>query len=78
MQDTGIDKRIILNWIIKKMGERMWTGFIQFWTGTIVGSCEHSKEHSSSKRGWKFLYYLNNHWLLKKDSAENVLVRYAI
>jgi hypothetical protein len=28
LSDIGIDRRIILKLIIKKMGERMWTGFI--------------------------------------------------
>jgi hypothetical protein len=28
LQDTGIERKIILNCIIRKIGERMWMGFI--------------------------------------------------
>jgi hypothetical protein len=35
----------------------------------IVGSCEHSNEHFGSIKGRKFLDYLSDYWLLKKDSA---------
>jgi len=35
----------------------------------VVGSCGHDNEPLDSMRGRVFLDYLNDYWLLKKDSA---------
>jgi hypothetical protein len=37
MEDTGVDKRIILKWILGKQSEAVWTGFIWVMTGTGGG-----------------------------------------
>jgi len=36
-QDTGPDGKIILEWILGKQGEKLWTGFIWLRIGTIGG-----------------------------------------
>jgi hypothetical protein len=36
LEDIGV-WRIILKWILKKWGGRVWTGFIQFMIGTGCG-----------------------------------------
>jgi hypothetical protein len=33
MGDGGVDWRIILKWLLKEQGVRIWTGFICFRTG---------------------------------------------
>jgi hypothetical protein len=36
-EDLIIDGRIILEWILRKEGGRIWTGFIWLWIGTNGG-----------------------------------------
>jgi hypothetical protein len=45
-----IDGRIILKWILKKYGVRMWTGFVSRY-GPMAGFCEHGNEPSGSVKG---------------------------
>jgi hypothetical protein len=51
--DLGVDGKIMLEWILGKYGERVWTGCI--WLRIMVGSCVHGNETSSSTRGREFL-----------------------
>jgi hypothetical protein len=37
--------------------------------GPVAGFCERGNETSISIKGGKFLVYLKDYWLLKKDSA---------
>jgi len=37
LEDTGIDVRIMLKWILNKWNEIAWTGFLWLWTGTAFG-----------------------------------------
>jgi len=44
LKDLAVDNGIILEWILGKVGGRVWTGCILLRTGTSGGSCEHSNE----------------------------------
>jgi hypothetical protein len=37
LEDSGIDGSIILEWILEKLGEKLWTGFIWLRVGTSGG-----------------------------------------
>jgi hypothetical protein len=37
MEDIGVDGKIILKWILRKCGWRMWIGFTWFRIGTVGG-----------------------------------------
>jgi hypothetical protein len=43
-----------------------WTG--SDW-GLVVSSCEQGTEFSDSIKCWEFREWLNNYWLLKKDTV---------
>jgi hypothetical protein len=65
--DEGEDGMIILKQILKKMGVRMWAGFICLRMSTSGGICEHGNEPSGFMRGRKFIDNLNEYWPLQKD-----------
>jgi hypothetical protein len=50
--DLVVDGRIILEWILGKQFETLWTGFIWLRTET---SCGYSNEPSGSIKGGEFL-----------------------
>jgi hypothetical protein len=52
---VGVDGRIILNWILKKLGVTMWTGFIQLRRVSSGCSHEHASELSGSTKCGNFL-----------------------
>jgi hypothetical protein len=36
-EDLGVDGKIILEWMLGKLGAKMWTGFVWLRLGTICG-----------------------------------------
>jgi hypothetical protein len=46
--DLGVDGKIILDWILGKLGGKVWTGFMWFRIGPVAGSYEHGSEPSGS------------------------------
>jgi hypothetical protein len=67
LKNLGIQGRIILKWISKKLSRRTWIRYI--WVrmdGDNATSCEHVNEHSGSIKCTEFLEYLDKFWLLKK------------
>jgi hypothetical protein len=65
-QDLVIDGRIILKWIKKKQGERVWTGLIWIRARSTDGDCEHVKNYfylsmplQSFVGPWPLFYFLN-------------------
>jgi hypothetical protein len=55
-RNRGVDWRIILKWILKKHGERMWNGLIWLGIGASGGLlCEHGNEPSGSIKDGEFL-----------------------
>jgi hypothetical protein len=57
-EDLGVGGTIILKTILVKSGFGVWTGFIWFRMGLMVGSCEYGNEPSGSIEGEEF-YYLS-------------------
>jgi hypothetical protein len=58
LKNVGVNRRIILKWLIKKQGERVWAGGTQFWKGSDGGLLEHDNEFSRSTTRGKFLEWL--------------------
>jgi hypothetical protein len=60
--EKGVDKSIILKWMLRKcdLGHR---------TGQVAGSCKCGNEHSGSIKYGEFLNYLKPGYILKEDSA---------
>jgi hypothetical protein len=50
-EDTDVDGRVVLKWILTKYGVRMWIGLIWVRIGTVVGSSEHGDESYRSVKG---------------------------
>jgi hypothetical protein len=53
--DLGVDERIILIWLFRKQGVKMWIGLIWLRIGPVVIFCEHGNNTSSSIKGGEFL-----------------------
>jgi len=53
-ENLGVDGKVILGWILRKYGRKVWTGFIWFRIGPVVGCCEHGNEPSGSTKGGEF------------------------
>jgi hypothetical protein len=45
-EDVGVDEKIILEWLLGKQGEKLWTRFIWLRIGTVADSCEHDNGNS--------------------------------
>jgi hypothetical protein len=69
-EDLGVDGRIILEWILWKIGWGSvdWIHVAQV-RNQWQGSCEHGNELSDSIKGRELLDQLSDCQLLKKDSA---------
>jgi hypothetical protein len=37
-ENPGVDRRIILRWILRKWDVRAWTGLMWFWIGHVAGT----------------------------------------
>jgi hypothetical protein len=48
LEDSNLNGRIILYYILRKYDGGVWTGFIWLRIGTVAGCCEHVTEHSDS------------------------------
>jgi len=59
MENLGIDGRI-LEWILEKLGGKLWTRFIWFWIGPMMGSCECGNGYLGSIQGRIFLDKLSD------------------
>jgi hypothetical protein len=42
--DLGVDGRIISECILRKYGEKLWTGLIKFRIKPVAGYCQHGNE----------------------------------
>jgi hypothetical protein len=60
-EDFGVDRRIILEWILGKQGGEVWTGCIKLRIYTSGGSCEHGNETSGSIKCGEFLDEVNDY-----------------
>jgi hypothetical protein len=45
LEVLGIDGRMLLNWIFKKLVAETWIGFIQLRIGQVAGAYETGNEH---------------------------------
>jgi hypothetical protein len=54
VEDLGVDGKILLEWILEKYGEKVWTGFMWLRIGTS-GGLLHGNEPSDSIKGREFL-----------------------
>jgi hypothetical protein len=57
LEFLGADGMIILEWILRKLGGNLWTGFIWFRIGTSGGrgTCERANEYSGSIKSGELL-----------------------
>jgi len=53
--DPDIHGKIVLKWILKKEGVRMWTGIIWLMIRPAASCCEHSNEVSDFIQSREFL-----------------------
>jgi hypothetical protein len=60
-EDIGIDKKIILEWILGDLGGKVWTRCIWLRIGTSGSSCEHDNEPSTFIKGRDFIDYLSDY-----------------
>jgi hypothetical protein len=54
---------------LRELDGKVWTGCIWLKIGSVAGCCEDGNEPSGSIIGGEFIDYLNDYYLLKKDSA---------
>jgi len=54
-EDLRVYGRIILEWILGKLGVKMWAGSMWLRIGPMAGCCEHGNEPSGSIKGGEFL-----------------------
>jgi hypothetical protein len=60
--DLGVDGRMMLKWVLERLGVMVWAGFN--WAGLLF-----SVSTSNSTKGGKFLDQLSNCELFKQDAA---------
>jgi hypothetical protein len=71
-EDLGTDRKIILEYIFKKYGERVWADFI--WLRTALSGWVYRIPVFS--KGWEFLEQLNDYEPLKNDFTYTELLTY--
>jgi hypothetical protein len=54
LEGPGIDGRIILRWIFRKLDVGAWTGSIWLRIGQVAGTCDCGNERSGSIKCGKF------------------------
>jgi len=54
LEDLSVDRKM-LEWLLRKYGERMWTECIWLRIGTSVGPCKRGNEPAVSIKGARFL-----------------------
>jgi hypothetical protein len=47
-EDAGVDRKMMLEWLLEKRGGKVWLDASGSRYGQMVGSCEHGYEPSSS------------------------------
>lgn len=52
--DIGVEKRIVLKWILERWNKRVSTGFMWMRIGKLEGFCEHGNEYAGSMQFWEF------------------------
>jgi hypothetical protein len=55
LEDPGVDGRIILRWIFRKLNVRAWAGSMWLRIWQEAGACECGNEHSVSIQCGEFL-----------------------
>jgi hypothetical protein len=53
-EDVGVDRKIILEWILGKEGGKVWLDSSGSEQGPVAGSCEHGNEPAGSIKGAEF------------------------
>jgi hypothetical protein len=60
LENTEVDGRIILRWLLSKWDEEAWSGLVWLGTRTSAGVSECANEASGSIKFGKFLYQLKS------------------
>jgi hypothetical protein len=56
--DKGVERRVILRWILAKYGVKLWNGLYWLMQVPVAGCFEHGNQYSNSIKGEDFFYQL--------------------